>query len=106
MKVEIKLFAVAKQLAGAEAISIELPAGATVQDLREAIGDQHPVLRDITTRAMIAIDTEYVSDDALVPENTVPENTVPENTVPENTVPENTVPENSEIALIPPVSGG
>ena len=85
MKVEVKLFAVAKQLAGAEAISIELPAGATVQDLRDALGEQRTELRDIIARSMIAIDAKYVSNDARVP---------------------NSVPENSEIALIPPVSGG
>ena len=81
MKVEVKLFAVAKQLAGVEAISIELPAGATVQDLRDALCEQRPELRDITARAMIAIDAEYVSNDTNISEN-------------------------SEIALIPPVSGG
>ena len=81
MKVEVKLFAVAKQLARAESITIELFAGATVRDLRDAIGKQHTELRDITARAMIAINTEYASDNASVPVN-------------------------CEIALIPPVSGG
>ncbi len=38
MKVEVKLLAVAKQPAGAESITIELFAGATVRDLRDAIG--------------------------------------------------------------------
>jgi molybdopterin converting factor subunit 1 len=85
MKVEVKLFAVAKQLAGTDAISIELPADATVQELRDALGEQRTELRDIIARSMIAIDAEYVSNDARVP---------------------NSVPENSEIALIPPVSGG
>lgn len=81
MKVEVKLFAVAKQLAGAEAISIELPAAATVQDLRNGIAAQHTELQDIIARAMIAINAEYVSNAANVPDN-------------------------CEIALIPPVSGG
>jgi molybdopterin converting factor subunit 1 len=81
MKVEVKLFAVAKQLAGAEAISIELPAAATVQDLRNGIAAQHTELQDITARAMIAINAEYVSNAASIPDN-------------------------CEIALIPPVSGG
>ena len=81
MKVEVKLFAVAKQLTGAESITIELFADTTIQDLQNAIGKQHTELRDITARAMIAINTEYASDNASVPEN-------------------------CEIALIPPVSGG
>lgn len=81
MNVEVKLFAVAKQLAGSETVAVELFAGATVQELRHAIYEQHTELRDITPRAMIAIDAEYVNNDAIVPEH-------------------------SEIALIPPVSGG
>ena len=81
MNVEVKLFAVAKQLAGSETVAVELSAGATVQELREAICEQHNVLRDVTARAMIAIDAEYVSNEAVIPEH-------------------------SEIALIPPVSGG
>ncbi|MBI2477482.1 MAG: MoaD/ThiS family protein [Planctomycetia bacterium] len=81
MKVEVKLFAVAKQLARTEVISIELTAGATVQDLRDALCTQYTELRGITARAMIAIDAEYVNNETCVPEN-------------------------SEIALIPPVSGG
>ncbi len=45
------------------------------------LAKQHTELRDITARAMIAINTEYASDNASVPVN-------------------------CEIALIPPVSGG
>ena len=81
MNVNVKLFAVAKQLAGAETVAVTLPHQATVLELREAIGRQHPALHDITQRAMIAIDAEYISNDAVVPEH-------------------------CEIALIPPVSGG
>ncbi|MCB9875505.1 MAG: molybdopterin converting factor subunit 1 [Planctomycetaceae bacterium] len=81
MNVEVKLFAVAKQLSGTESISVELRADATVEELREAISEQHAELRDITARAMIAINAEYVNNKASVPAD-------------------------SEIALIPPVSGG
>ncbi|MDA1049256.1 MAG: MoaD/ThiS family protein [Planctomycetota bacterium] len=81
MIVEVKLFAVAKQLAGSETISVELPGGATVLGLRDALGKQHTELHEITQRAMIAIDAQYVNNDTIVPET-------------------------SEIALIPPVSGG
>lgn len=81
MNVEIKLFAVAKQLAGSETVAVRIPNRATVQELRDAICQQHTELHDITERALIAIDAEYVNNDAIVPER-------------------------SEIALIPPVSGG
>ncbi len=81
MNIEVKLFAVAKQLAGADVITVEVPCQATVLALRDAISEQHGELHDVIRRAMIAIDTEYVSNDAVVPEK-------------------------SEIAVIPPVSGG
>ena len=81
MNVKVKLFAVAKQLAGAETVAVTLPNSPTVKKLRDALGQQFPPLYDITQRAMIAIDAEYVNNDAIVPEH-------------------------SEIALIPPVSGG
>ena len=37
MKVRVKLFAVAKDLAGCDELSVELPTGATIHDLRGAI---------------------------------------------------------------------
>ena len=37
MKVRVKLFAVAKELAGCDELTVELPAGATIGDLRSAI---------------------------------------------------------------------
>jgi molybdopterin converting factor subunit 1 len=81
VNVEVKLFAVAKQLAGSETVTVSVPNHATVRELRDALGQQYTELRDITHRAMIAIDAEYVNNDAIVPKD-------------------------SEIALIPPVSGG
>ncbi|MCA9120834.1 MAG: molybdopterin converting factor subunit 1 [Planctomycetales bacterium] len=81
MIIEVKLFAVAKQLANAEAVSVELPDKATVQDIRDALSKQHAELSGITSRAMIAVDAEYVKDNSPVRQD-------------------------SEIALIPPVSGG
>ncbi len=81
MKVEIKLFAVAKQLAGAETIDVEIADQATVSQLRDAIAEQHPELSDLAARAMIAVNTEYVSNEVALPAQ-------------------------AEIAIIPPVSGG
>ncbi len=81
MKVEVKLFAVAKQLARAETIEVELADSATVAQLREAIAEQHAELSDIAARAMIAVNTEYVSNEVALPAK-------------------------AEIAIIPPVSGG
>lgn len=81
MKVRVKLFAVAKELAGSDELSVDLPAGATVQHLREAIVTSSPALARIVPHALWAVDAAYTTDDTVLTEQ-------------------------SEVALIPPVSGG
>ncbi len=81
MNVEVKLFAVAKQLVGAETINLELPRGATVKELRAALVQQHPAMADVVRHVIFAVNTEYADD-------------------------KTTIPSDAEIACIPPVSGG
>ena len=81
MKVRVKLFAVAKDLAGCEELSVELPASATIRDLRGAIVIVTPALARIVPHALWAVGAEYAGDDTSLNEQ-------------------------SEVALIPPVSGG
>jgi molybdopterin synthase catalytic subunit len=81
MKVRVKLFAVARQRMGQEAIDVELPDSATVRQLRGALVEQFPPLADVLAHARIAVANEYAADAA-------------------------TIPASAEIALIPPVSGG
>jgi molybdopterin synthase sulfur carrier subunit len=81
MNLTVKLFAGARELAGQEAVEVDLPAGATIGDLRRQMGEQFPSLAPLLPHAIFAVDAEYVSDDAPAPEN-------------------------AEIACIPPVSGG
>jgi molybdopterin converting factor subunit 1 len=81
MKVNVKLFAVAKERIGRSAIEIELPSGATVRQLRGAIVEQFPPLADVMRHARIALNNDYASDAAVIDIR-------------------------SEIAIIPPVSGG
>lgn len=81
MKVSVKLFAVAKELARGDELTIEVPQGATLGDLREALARQFPSLAPILAHAMWAVDTAYARDDVVLSEN-------------------------SEVAIIPPVSGG
>ena len=81
MRIEVKLFALAKQLADSDTITVDLPPGAVVADLRRVLGEQCPSLADLLPHAMFAIDTQYANDDSpLTPD--------------------------AEIACIPPVSGG
>jgi molybdopterin converting factor subunit 1 len=81
MKVRVKLFAVAKELAGCDVLTVNLPTGATVSVLCKAIIELSPPLERIVPHAMWAVGAEYANDNTVVNEK-------------------------SEIALIPPVSGG
>jgi sulfur-carrier protein len=81
MKVRVKLFAVTKELAGCDELTIDLPDGATVGNLRAAIVDTSPTLARIIPHALWAVGATYANDDTPLNEQT-------------------------EVALIPPVSGG
>jgi molybdopterin converting factor subunit 1 len=81
MKLRVKLFAVARQRIGRDEIEVELPDGATVRQLRSGLAEQFPPLADVLRVARIAVDSDYGADDLVVSPA-------------------------SEIALIPPVSGG
>ena len=81
MKLRVKLFAVARQRIGRDEIEVELPASATVGRLRSALVEQHPPLADVLRVARLAVDSDYATDATVLDSA-------------------------SEIALIPPVSGG
>ena len=78
---KIRLFARARELAGADAIEVALPAGATVRDLRQRIAAEFPALAGLLQRSALAVNDEF-ADDGL------------------------TLPLGAEVALLPPVSGG
>ena len=77
----VQLFAGARELAGAASIHLNLPGGATVTDLRQALLLRHPGLAPLLARSRIAVDREFADDSAVVPDG-------------------------AEVAIIPPVSGG
>jgi molybdopterin synthase catalytic subunit/molybdopterin synthase sulfur carrier subunit len=77
----VLLFAACRQMAGREIVELQLPAGATVQQLRAALAAEVPSLAPLMPHLMFALNTEYASDEALIPDG-------------------------AEIACIPPVSGG
>ena len=81
MKVEVKLFAVARQVAGSEMVTLELGEAPTVADVRTALVQRFPALGATMRHMMMAVDTEYAGDDTPLGRG-------------------------SEVALIPPVSGG
>ena len=81
MTVQVRLFARARDLAGTASLSIELPAGATVADLRRFLAETHPALAALLPRCAIAVANDFAGDDRQLASS-------------------------SEIALLPPVSGG
>jgi molybdopterin converting factor subunit 1 len=81
MEVRIRLFARAKDLAGADTVTVKVPSGATVGELRRKLAKEYPPLAAILERSALAVNDEF-ADDTLI------------------------VPGNAEIAVLPPVSGG
>ncbi len=81
MIVQVKLFAVAKEIAGADSIEIEVAEDATIADLRARCAAKHPDLSVVLQHAMFAVNTDYADDQTQLSPN-------------------------AEVACIPPVSGG
>ncbi len=81
MKVHVRLFALAKQRAGRSEVVVELPEPATVADLKRSLVEALPELAPLASSLLIAVDSEYAGDDQVVGPG-------------------------SEVAVIPPVSGG
>jgi molybdopterin synthase sulfur carrier subunit len=81
MNVRVKLFAVAKELVGGNELALDVRNGATVADVRQAVTVRYPQLAHILPHALWAVDAEYVTDNTVLNEH-------------------------SNVALIPPVSGG
>jgi molybdopterin converting factor subunit 1 len=81
MNVQVRLFAVARQLAGHESVTLNLPEGSTVEGLREQLAAAYPELAPLLPHVLFAVGSEYVGDG-------------------------HTLAETPEIACIPPVSGG
>ena len=77
----VRLFALAKERMGRAEVRIDLPPAATVADLRSALRVHSPELGSLWSSALIAVDEEYASDDVSIRPG-------------------------SQLAVIPPVSGG
>ena len=81
VKLQVSLFAVARQVVGYDSIEVRLPDDATVGQLRRELVRQVPSLGALMSHLMIAVDTEYADDGRPLRAG-------------------------EEIACIPPVSGG
>lgn len=81
MRVQVRLFALAEELAGGTHVACELPEGCTIGELRERIGETVPSLVPLLPHLLIAVNEQYVRDSDPVPNHAV-------------------------VAVFPPVSGG
>jgi molybdopterin converting factor subunit 1 len=81
MTLTVQLFARARELAGSDALSVNLATGATVAELRTAVAAACPALRALLPRCAVAVNEDFADDEVSLFMN-------------------------AEVALIPPVSGG
>src|SRR5262249_26294011 len=81
MTISVRLFARARDLADSDTLNLEVPAGATVAEVRRRIAAACPALREFLPRCAIAVGDDFAADEAMVPND-------------------------AEVAIIPPVSGG
>jgi molybdopterin synthase sulfur carrier subunit len=80
MKAEILAFGIAREIVGAPSFSFEIEEGTTVNKLRQLLEKKFPELKALSS-FRIAIDSEFAQE-------------------------EEPIHYHSEIAIIPPVSGG
>ena len=81
MKIQIKLFAAARELSDNGEIGLEVADGILVKDMKQEISNAYPKMSELILRSAVSVNREFATDESVVQEN-------------------------DEIALIPPVSGG
>lgn len=79
--VTLLYFAAARERAGVSSEKLELPNGATVAALLDAVRQRHPTMAELLPRCRVAVDQSFAAPDTAIPEG-------------------------AEVALIPPVAGG
>jgi len=81
LHVNVRLFAGLYALVGERRVPLELPEGATIVELREALTSKYPAVRPFLQTLVCAVAEDYVPSSHVLQEG-------------------------DEVALIPPVSGG
>lgn len=81
MKVKVKFFAAPREALQRGEVEQELPSGATVAELVQALVQSYPVLAPYMSRAKVAINQKYATPEAVLREG-------------------------DEVACLPPVGGG
>ncbi len=81
MQVTVKLFGSIREATGAKELSVALPPGATVSQLRGLLAQDHPAFDEMGERLRVSVNLEIVQGDPALDEG-------------------------DEVAFLPPVSGG
>ena len=81
MNISVKLFAIAAEQAQADLLVVSLPEPATVGDLRSKLAEKCPALQPLLKHFLFAVNAEFAPDSTPLAAD-------------------------SEVACIPPVSGG
>ena len=81
MRVNVRLFARLRDIAGASDLARELPGNATAGTLWKLLADEHPELAAYRGAVSVAVNAEYARMDARIADG-------------------------DEVAFLPPVSGG
>lgn len=81
MQIQVRFFATLRDRAGTASTNLDLPDGATVKAMLEALSARYSSLRGAVDTALVAVNEEYA-------------------------FPEDTLSEGDAVALFPPVSGG
>lgn len=81
LRIHVRFFASHREKLGTDRLSIDLPDGATVEDLTMALLDRSPDLGPVMDAARFAVNREYATRSTILRDG-------------------------DEVALIPPVAGG
>jgi len=81
IRVTVRLFAGVREAAGADELAMELPEGATVDDLQCVLAERVPALSRILPSCVVAVNRRYAAGAVSLSDG-------------------------DEVAVIPPVSGG
>lgn len=81
IRVSVEFFAIARDLAGTETASFDLPDDATTSLMMQLLADRYPALRQMKDQLRLAVNRTYASSSVVLRDR-------------------------DEVAVIPPVSGG
>ena len=81
MRVTVRMFARAKDLAGTSSVAVDIAEGGTVSQLRRQLAERYPSLARLLDHSAFAVNDDFADDSQPIPAN-------------------------AEVALLPPVSGG